>query len=1840
MVRRPLADRSMKDLTRMVRQRDDDAEALQEIHNELCKRYTYDARGLRQRVADRLDVLGRGAAVATAPHAGANAEAATESVGEPAAFGIRGPEDLKLIQVVERMRERLLDLSGRNPLLNYRHPRTRSVRIIDEVPAQAFERLLTQSGGMTFAPLDAPDTAQLRDSGEAEPLEGSAADEPAEEVTRRRHREERRAKQAILEARRRAVAQRMGLTPSFDLPATVQADTAQHSDSRLQTLLFPPELEKLLHTLQRDSVTAIQESGANVLHLMFGFVEWRDVNTGEGESQTRLAPLVLLPVSLTRTELDLRTRTYRYRVEPTGEDWDTNITLQVKCKKDFGFEIPAIDREEDDSLEAYFGRVEGKLGSADGWKLRRHVTLGLVSFGKILMWRDLDPTTWPADAPLLGNRVLREILGEIDAETSVSDPIVEPYRIDDLASDLAPAPALVTDADSSQHSVLIDVQQGKNLVVQGPPGTGKSQTIANLIGHALLLGKKVLFVAEKKAALEVVHKRLEDAELGPFCLALHSHTSQKREFLDGLAGRLSSRGNTRRPRDGGQVRAMAEQARNALNQHVARLHTPFSALERTPYEIFWRARRCAADLGESVTRAIRDRHVPGAEAMDATDISRNRVVLDRFAAEAKVVRAQGCDLVRHPWAGVCADSLDYDTIERLLDLARVWQTNLDALGQEKVEFEASVGCVLPTTPRSLREVLEAVRSVPEPHPAIPPDLPRAIAGASDEPLVREATAAVEEARQEWDAVPGQWGQRGVLEREAADPCERVLEDASSVFGGPLGQAEAAALRLRLLEAVDSSDRAMRLVTRMATAAHLDLPVTATVAQRLAAVVDSFSAVDDSTLALRSPALAMPGVAARIEELTLRAQELRSDARGLDETYDSALRPDATRLRAHIVALSTAPRLLPWLFSGKYRSAVAAYRSMTGRRAKRSEMEAGLRSLLAHTTAVTKFESDPVLSELFGAGAEGLQTDFERARVLLRWRSHVAGLCRGLNEDGRTLEASLWSGSILDWREAEALLRADPDAAAACRSITPALEGIGSSLSGGALADRDRSLATVREELTAAADLLHGVASAFDSAGVTEPGVSVADLRGRLALLRKAWAAEDAIGRYEELFAALGLPFEGIDTNTGAVLHSLGFLAGIREAQLPSELARWMIESDPAHRLAGLKRRSAALAGRLVTETEARDAFCRSGDVDQGAWLAADTSGSADSGLDDTDLIALSARVGRALESPEALHGWAAYRARRADAVRVGLEPFCALIEADAVPAESASTAYEAAVYRTLSEAVLRTDPELAAFSGAAHEQTRNAFWQYDKRLIQSVRAEIAHQLDQTPPRPGVSYGRVAHLTDEALIRHESEKSRKHIAIREMFRRAGSAIVALKPCFLMGPQAVAQYLSAGLFEFDLVVMDEASQMRPEDALGAIARGKQLVVVGDPKQLGPTRFFDRIQDDEEDIEDVSTPFGQRASEVKELDDTDATLRGPSVLERSESILHAAAARYPTRLLRWHYRSKHPKLIAFSNREFYGDNLILFPTPGGTDAFDGVFFHAIDEGLYESRGRRNVPEARAVVEAVREHARTHPDRSLLVATLNAVQAELIDLLIEEAEKDDVDLEAFRKRHEGTLEPLAVKNLENVQGDERDAIMVSVTFGRTADGRLLQRFGPINATGGERRLNVLFTRAKHRLDVFCSFNPADLRVSPDSPRGLQVFRDYLVYAEDADWAHGRETGRAPDSDFEIAVAAALEARGYTVRCQIGIAGYFIDLGVLHPDHPGRFILGVECDGASYHSSRSARDRDRLREQVLTHEYGWKIHRVWSTDWFRNPVEQTDRIVHVLDRLLQAERDHRPVPT
>ena len=602
------------------------------------------------------------------------------------------------------------------------------------------------------------------------------------------------------------------------------------------------------------------------------------------------------------------------------------------------------------------------------------------------------------------------------------------------------------------------------------------------------------------------------------------------------------------------------------------------------------------------------------------------------------------------------------------------------------------------------------------------------------------------------------------------------------------------------------------------------------------------------------------------------------------------------------------------------------------------------------------------------------------------------------------------------------------------------------------------------------------------------------------------------------------------------------------------------------------------------------------------FLDLDTTVLGGKGLDDSDLATVAARLGAMAESIDRYASWAQL-ARLQNALHAAdVADLAARMRVGDLDSAAASVELRFARAERLWKMALAQNPILRDIGmEKRHDLVETFARQERQRLTENVTGILAGHLAQVPQ---------GAMGEMKVIRGEIGKKQGHIALRRLFERAGTAILRIKPVLLMSPISVAQFLPPGALSFDLLVIDEASQVRPEDALGAIARANQIVVVGDKKQLPPSSFFDRVLADEED--------------EKEGDDEDQgpdLLDGAAKLGSMESILTLCEARgLGSRMLKWHYRSRDPSLIEVSNREFYESGLVLPPSPLQADPAYGLCFKRVD-GVYDKGGKRdNRREGEAIVGRVAEHARVHPELSLGIVTFSFAQRNLITELLDVARRTDAILDAFLR--EGQSEDVFIKNIENVQGDERDVILISVGYGPVIPGGRLSSmsFGPVNGEGGERRLNVLFTRARVRCEVFASFDPGDIDVSRTSGEGPRILKRFLEFAKNGRLDESSPTGLEADSAFEEDVADVIRSYGFLADPQVGSVGFRIDLGVRHLEKPGTYILAVECDGATYHSALWARERDRLRQDVLEH-LGWRFHRIWSTDWFYNRRAEIERL-------------------
>ncbi|RYG99069.1 MAG: DUF4011 domain-containing protein [Alphaproteobacteria bacterium] len=1698
------------------------------------------------------------------------------------------PNSSEVRSALSQLRKQLLDLTAHNPLISFKHGNTaRYIRLVDELPNITTQQLY-DGKNLTFEPVPDPSKEEIAEW------------------------EERGGKLVKKRPPVAEWAEECGISASHDLPIVSNDRSARrYMDSKLQTLYYPDVLEARLSNLYRISRTMVEESGTNPLHIAFGFLEWYEAGSSD---KAHFSPLYTLPVALEKGSINRKTNTYEYALRIREDEVQFNASIAVRLADDYAFVFPELDPEQ--LPEEYLSAVEGAISVRfPRWKVHRWGTLAMFNFSRLQMFRDLDPDNWPEGHELDGHPLVNAVIQRTEGKESQDSAAVwqginqNEHAIDEV-EDIYEQFPLVDVADSSQHSALIDAIKGKNLVIQGPPGTGKSQTITNLIAAALHKGKTVLFVSEKLAALDVVKTRMERLGLGDFCLELHSHNTKKVGVVESLKRRLEISFKDTRQLDFHAVRH--EQLSKELNAHAERINRPWKETGLTVLEILVWCVRCWDELkGEWEDLRIKgltgDSWQPGQHAETLVEFEAYAEQLEKIARELP----EGHRFDQHPWRGVQAVDLDGESVRQIMELLRQWQEALKQL-MDTVEVIPG-GTALMVPGLMLGEVEAVINSIA----FIPPD-----GGDVDWTtlgMIRECgLAEVDALAKAVDKLTKRCAKLGSL------PVSEVVDSMGLPY---LDKAVAG-----LLESELKPDTKLSYLDDIAKAVHevLDLierwngrfeefreytngdvppfvdpqSISLDGLRQLQDVIDMNRSLSPGDLNHRNDKLLPRKLKDDAKAFKKRIQELRSERKRLEETFDLP----TVRKTLDLTALQTVlrePSALKRLFRSDYREARNAVKAtMHNPKADwdPTTILAVLRDIETYLTEEKQFESDESWKNPLGSAFEGVDTDLNRFDRLVIWHAE-------LEKRFTNGEVKLFSDSELT-ESGKWLLRTNE------RWV----EGLQRFADTGLLADFKQIQTLVariiwvygHEELPTQAELsnpkgewrgvfeylkeaLPAFISKFDSFGNDSPA-TLAEARDRLSAymkIREEWDSQMSIhSDINAKYFAGRLPDSPLPTQVlrDAVADTRRWCEWLDDPEIHQSLGDEVIRRASGDFAAELRQWLEVATPRIRDEQATRDGFVSFVSLKPAEWC------------EDETLPALQSRIAEAAKSESLLTTYLTCLRLRGILFGKGFSHTCKHAERNGLPNQMCRSVYEYLVTATLADEIFAEDPAIRRFDGILHSRKLTDFRQCDRDLMSQTQIRTAALTSRRYVPQGYRGARVSEHTDLALILHEMEKQKRHLPLRQLIRRAGNAAQALKPCFMMGPRSVAQYLQPGAIEFDLLIIDEASQMRPADALGAVARCKQLVVVGDSKQLAPTSFFDRVissdDDDEEQFE--------------------ATI--------SESILDAVAPVFTCRQLRWHYRSRHPSLIAFSNRQFYDNRLMLFPSPHYSGEALGIRFHGIGDGVFENQV--NTAEAIAVADRVAKLLIEKPKLSLGVATMNAKQRDLIERLLEEHAKEDETFAEAWEKNRIEDEPLFIKNLENVQGDEREVMIISCTYGRTTPGgRVMQRFGPINSAEGGRRLNVLFTRSRTRMEIFSSMVSSDVVISDKSSEGVRALRGMLRYAETGFIEGALSSGREPDNNFEIAVARMLQEHGYEVECQIGVAGFFIDLGVKHPKKDGEYIMGVECDGAAYHSSKSARDRDRIRQDVLE-SMGWTIERIWSTDWFMDPKKAIQPILDELTRL------------
>jgi len=1674
---------------------------------------------------------------------------------------------------LEAVRKRLLDLTGRNALLNYKHPKGSCIRLIDELPNQIYQHLL-DGKKFTFIPVPEPTEKELINAGyikfDERTSKKISSDYPTAEQW----------------------AKKLGLTTSYELPQEQSTSDGRHQDSNLQTLFYAPELEVKLRSMRGKSESSIEESGSNILYLALGFLEWYESRESD---IARLSPLFTLPVQLERSDLDRTVGAYRYTIQLKDENLISNVTLREKLAQDFDLSLPSI--EEDVAPELYFENISNTiLRNQPRWKLKRHASLALLNFSKQAMYQDLDPANWPAGSKIDDHPLVSLFFSsQGESEGASSFTYEAEHAIDEIA-DIHENYPLIYDADSSQHSAIIDVVQGKSLVIEGPPGSGKSQTITNLIAACIANGQSVLFVAEKMAALNVVKNRLDNANLGDFCLELHSHKTNKKKILNDLSTRLNNQSGYVSPTGIDADIERYEILKAKLNAYSLKINSIYANTGSTIHEILQNATR----LREQYQINPEQLTIDGLTPQTATKARQNELsdhahMLGSIFAQVSEQAPDG-DIRNHYWHGIEHIHIDSQGIELLIAHLRRWNeslTDLHVAWNSKIsEFDVKD---FPTTFEAIEDFCKDTR-----------DLPTLLGG---EPLgiidqIYERQPAIEIWLKNYEVL------HGIIAVLQTQLLETAIfgEDTTSAINEISLKLKSFGLHTKYsLADLEQDDTQVTALKTIAAAIEDQLSlIVPHVPHELASLFNKSEASFKELATFIELIGQLPTASWRYRDEIYDNDELD----GLISTLATSLAritPIYTRLKDDVLleALPSTQTLRGYnsilVNGGLFKWLSSEWRSTRKQVLALSKLpKANAKDFLSKLPDIIEFSEEEQLllnlnreSPILGVEFQGVHTPIDRIIELRNWYKAIR------REYGVGFGERVKIGSyILSMGKdfAVALLEESGKGLTSnVNALLKELSAIQSRLPNLKLS-KNTSLVLTGEngeisELSTNLTLLKEKASKIfkiDSITLTDMDSLVLRLDGLLRDTIKWESSEfvDLIRPYQQSLEIRNSVYAA--TNVELVRNTLAISQVLNHNAL---LARALINDSSPSRYLMIRSSGEFLQQLLDEEDECFGEFELSGKLNVDDWIS----------TSDGRIESVQAKNNDALNHISWLTTWLDYARLRSRLYEQGFKNFIYVLEASEMKPINLQEITQLVISYQLSRFLLDENPELRNFTGLEQNATRQRFKEYDARILKLIRNKVAYRASRVSPPVGVTSGKVGDYTETYLIKWEMQKSTRHIAVRELMKRSGRAIQKLKPCFMMSPMSVAQYLEPGKFNFDLVVMDEASQIKPEDALGAIARGARIVVVGDPKQLPPTSFFNKAVDNEDEEDIVG-------------------------LQDSESILESVMPMFKSRRLRWHYRSKHESLIAFSNKHFYDNNLILFPSPFKFSPEFGIKTHFVARGRF-IKGR-NVEEAQDVIKAVANHLLNHAHESIGIVAMNVEQRDEIEKQLEQFVKDNPSLISAYEANKNSLEPLFIKNLESVQGDERDIIYISMTYGpEQVGGSTMQRFGPINSDVGWRRLNVLFTRSKKRMHIFTSMKSGDIRPLPTSSKGVVSLRAFLEYAETGHLHQTIEHSKAPDSDFEIAVIDCLNKYGYECEPQLGVAGFFLDIAVRDPGKPGRFLMGIECDGATYHSARSARDRDHLRQEILE-GLGWNIRRIWSTDWFNHPDAQIQPILAELEKL------------
>ena len=1544
------------------------------------------------------------------------------------------------------------------------------------------------------------------------------------------------------------------------------------------------ELYKRLLYIQRRCREDYDNRGINTLFLIAGLLSWEIPNNDPNkDNELMISPLILIPATI---EVSKRRghRTMTLRLDPDGEPVvNTALTLY--------FEEQGVELSEDWSwdgdkgIQAELREIEEAVRDKPGFQVDNQLLLGRLMSPQIEVFEDLKFN----EEKIVHHPAVQSIA--TGQNKLPRFPIINEEELDSLQNPEDTFSPL--NADGSQRQAIELAKQGGSFVLEGPPGTGKSQTIANIICEMIARGKSVLFVSEKLAALEIVAQRLREAGLDQAILQMHGNHLRKKEIITSLEHAINHRDSWRKTNY--SLPQELKQRRDQLNDYADELHKKRLSLgNRTAFQIYSKLSR----LHEALD-------IPGAPVIqeEAGDVISLQSDLDLIFADLTDTWNAGSPNTR--WRGINPDISSQvqlnmsSSLQRLLgaisDLRRLAENTSTELGLRGTAGDNYLAIQ--------NEIIPAI------------GLANNIGDAPElwlDPNTRsEATEIIQEARTQLERFINMEQKLLFLYNKNTNhldlpEIERQWQIASSNLKGLIPENEEGLIQTgnstqKLIERqAEALDETILLVAQLLAIVGLgsDERQGSELMTIAKAIIEAQALQDAPPAWIAAPDQAADAAMKWAQELQPRLAKI-TEAKAINQKYSEEIwGRDLNSIRSNLLAGqdSRTKRM-----SKDYKAAKRALTEISRlgiipeswpadfilvEEIKQANQELqGYQSGFSEMSGIQGAISSATLKQL-----TQVRKAAEQCAALVNKSDLVARVFRSyadLSTHDRAKAAEL-SFSINACKEKIDHLQI---------SLERQIKDLGSPFAGkGSLEDELRSRKSIESGIQALI-----VARDHLNSGRVQLIESTSQIAEDIETLRNMQQERESLEQSERQWRrTLGPMYSGVDSNWHLIddtICDLNNLAAITGSITPAVL----INAKAGYWATKEQESDDALQRFHMARSELQEMFQSPPD-----WVAK---------IEANPLGQVISDLETAIDDLGAIEEWSTYNEAYQRAAKHHWDQFVNEARRLIKSPDDLRPAFNKAFLMSLLENAYKQSPVLKNFRVHRHEEIVNQFRELDKVLIETAPKKLKRSLGK------IFWNNLDQkLRDQAsYLRTQSARKTRHDGIKSIILKTDEVVRVVTPCVMISPMNVSRFIDPEA-QFDLVVFDEASQVETHNAINCLYRGKQIILAGDRHQLPPTNFWGGTDADGGEIEDEDIQFAPDA----------------------ESILQAANMVLEPQMLRWHYRSRHQSLIDFSNRNFYKNDLTVFPSPEEPrPGHLGVSFHFVPNGLYDrGKTRINRPEAQRVAELVAMHAiraiENGEEPSIGVIAFNVNQADAINEEIEAKAQDPVLRKTLTPER---LQKIFVRNLESVQGDERDVIIMSLGFGKGPDGRFIMNFGPLGDSGGARRLNVAITRARVACEVVASVHAKDFNITDKTPEGVRLMRDYLAYAETGDVAAGGPiipTSQTFESPLEEEIAEAISDLGYDYITQVGVGSYRIDLGVMRRGENSPFILAVECDGATYHNSLVARDRDRLRQESLEAK-GWVFHRIWSTNWFRN---RNDEIKKLGDALRQANNQAKQSST